>query len=127
MLTNCLKIALLLLPSFAFSQAVNTDSLRRQLKKDLPDSVRYVVSDQLAFYYRAVNLDSALYYNELSIELARKQGQKLDEGYSIDEKGYVLYMQNKLAEALHTLLEAKVIADDPASNQRPWFSRAGRM
>src|SRR5687768_7515568 len=99
MLTNCLKIALLLLPSFVCGQTVNTDSLRRQLAKDLPDSVRFVVLDKLAFYYRAVNLDSALYYNEVRIEIARKNGQRLDEGFSVDEKGYVLYMQNKLAEA----------------------------
>lgn len=124
MLTICLRILLVIFPITVFSQSSYTDNLRQELATARQDSTRYRIYRDLGFYYRTSNLDSALYFDNIAIDIARKNNQKIDEAQSLDEKGYVLMSANRIAEALQCTLEALTIASDPENEKMPWTKGA---
>ncbi|HKJ81363.1 MAG TPA: hypothetical protein VJ954_05020, partial [Ignavibacteriaceae bacterium] len=55
------------------------DRLQLALRKAANDTVRMNVYDNLALYYLETNRDSAVYYDNKSIALAKQLGLKMNE------------------------------------------------
>ncbi|HEX7845175.1 MAG TPA: ATP-binding protein [Chitinophagaceae bacterium] len=112
-----LKLLLLLsLPVFAQAQYV--DSLREAFWQAKEDSVKYDLGKTLYDYYEETNKDSALYYAELDLELARKNKHKLAEAYYLDNTAYQLIGMGRFADALKYVLEAFEIVEDPRNETK---------
>ncbi len=118
----CIKILLLLLlPTLAFSQQGNPDSLKHALQIATTDSARYMISSQLADYYTEDKRDSALYYSEKRLSLAEKNNHPLDVAAALDIKGYILMHLGKDGESLKCFLQAIKIAENPANENKTWY------
>jgi hypothetical protein len=84
------------------------------------DSARYASGYRLYIYYEELNRDSALYFADQCLVLARKNGKKLNMVLSKCHKAYQLINTGKYSEALQNLLNAYPIAEDPASEKHVW-------
>jgi len=118
----CFKILLLLLiPVLATAQQHLPDSTIKAFKNATNDSLRYRANRNAYDYFEEINRDSALYYADQALSLARKNNKKLIVVSILAFKGYQLTTMGRYAEALKSLLEAFAIADDPKSGSNSWL------
>jgi hypothetical protein len=59
-------------PLFLEPNKVQADSLKKALSQDINDTLRMAANRELALYYLDINSDSALFYIENDLPLARK-------------------------------------------------------
>ena len=118
-----LLIPFLLIPQLIIAQVFNPDSLKLALKTATSDSVLFKINFELEDYYEEVNVDSALYFADQSLIIARKNNQKLAEGAALAAKGYSLTNISKYGEALKYLTNAFQILENPESeNHSTWLT-----
>jgi len=119
---TCIRLLLLLIIStMANAQQGNPDSLKQALKNASSDSARYDIHCKLAIYYQEDKRDSALYYAEEALILAKKNNKKLDEAFALDTKGYILMHLGKLLESYRCYPAALEIAENPKNENKTWF------
>ena len=117
-----LKIALLLfLPLIANAQKSKPDSLRMVLENATNDKERHNASTGLYFHYFEGNRDSALFYAEKRLELARKNNQKLAEAGALISIGYQYNSTGKYSKSFQSLLQALKITEDPKNEEVLWW------
>ncbi|MBI1342042.1 MAG: hypothetical protein GC171_03800 [Terrimonas sp.] len=129
---RCIKIILLLvLPFFVSAQSKlfyilsdttlsgtqKLDRLQLALKNAANDTVRMDAYYNIALCYLETNRDSAVYYDNKCIVLAKQLRIKLDEAHAISDKGYVLIGLGKYPASLESLSKALEIAENPASEK----------
>ena len=76
------------------------------------DSTRQNALLNIVTYYNEIDRDSALYYNEQRIVIAKKIGYKLLEAAALNVKGYQKIQKGEYAEALKCLQESLKITQD---------------
>jgi len=96
------------------------DSLQTVLKSATNDTILMAVYRDLSRYYGEFKKDSALYFNEQQLLLARKLGLKLWEADALDVAGYMLWNLGNYPRSLQYLLQAIKIADDPETEKNLW-------
>jgi len=106
---------LLLLPVFVLSQSQRLDSLHIALSKAANDSIRMETYQKLHWYYQEVNRDSALFYNDKALPIAKQLKLRLHEADILDGKAYVLMHLGNYPTSLETFLLALKIAKDPST------------
>ncbi len=114
-------LAMLLLPVQLLAQRSNADSLRMNLAKATQDSVRYILNYQLNIYYEELNADSALYYGEQALAVAKRNRQKLAEAEALTALSYQLMAGGKYRESLDDLLQAFKIAQNQENEKNSWL------
>lgn len=115
---SILKVAFFLLfPLIAKGQQSHPDSLRTILQNATNDSVRYNASYNLTLHFLESNRDSALYYIEKRLFLAKKNDIKLGEAAAFTSKAYQLNSMGKYSEAFQYLLQAFEIAKNPKNEE----------
>jgi len=122
-----MRLFLTVLLSFLFqatliAQQLEANSLKKQLQEAATDSVRYDKSMELVNFYTEINTDSAVFYAENAIKIARKNNKKMEEAFSLDSKGYNLMHLGKFSESLQCYLPAFKIAEEEANENLTWFS-----
>jgi two-component system NtrC family sensor kinase len=108
-------------------EQTKTDSLQHILLTATNDSTRYLACRDIYDYFEETNRDSAFYYANECLLLAKKNNKRLAEVHALDNKAYQLIGSGHYAEALQNLLEAFNVVDDPAlDNEKTWklFSTA---
>ena len=115
-----LNILFGLLPFLSGGQQGMIDSLQRTFFSGTEDSVRYEAAIHLYDYYEELNRDSAFYYGDQSVLISRKNNKKLNEAYSLSRKAYQEVNMGRFAEALHSLLDAFAISENPANEKYYW-------
>ena len=118
-------ILLLFFPVFADAQHL-PDSLRNAYVNAPDDITQYNIGKYLYDYYEESNIDSAFYYAQQCLQLARKNNEVLAEAYYMDNTAYQLIGLGKYAEALQYVLDVFKIVEDPKNErQSSWqlFSR----
>jgi len=117
---SILKLSFLLfLPLLTKGQQSYPDSLRSILQQATTDSVRYNASYNLTLYFLESNRDSALFYIENRLSLAKKNDIKLAEAAAYTSKAYQLNAIGKYSEAFQYLLQAFEIAKNPKNEEVP--------
>lgn len=117
---SILKVSFLLfLPLLIKGQQSYPDSLRTILQNATTDSVRYNASYNLTLYFLESNRDSALFYIENRLSLAKKNDIKLAEAAAYTSKAYQLNAIGKYSEAFQYLLQAFEIAKNPKNEEVP--------
>jgi signal transduction histidine kinase len=106
---------------FLAAQYENPDSLRQALQLAQTDSARYLINSILGGYYTEVNADSALYFREVALSIARKNGKKLDEAGSQNNKGYSLMQLGRFPESYQCFQEALKLAGNPNYEADTWW------
>jgi two-component system, NtrC family, sensor kinase len=122
-------VCCLLLPVFSLAQVnplyleptkKQADSLRIELKKEINDTLRMAAYRELALYYLDVNSDSALFYIDKDLPLAKKLNLKLWEADAYDLIGITTTNQGNYARALKSYNAAFQIAENIDCEQNIW-------
>ena len=119
MIKRCLVIQTLVLWSlFAGTQQINVDSLVQEASIVQNDTIRLIRMRAIARIYAELNPDSAYYYAEKALTLARQLQLKLDEGAALHEMSYAFLNRGNYPRSLQSAFSAIAILDDPASEAR---------
>ncbi len=110
----------LLLPVFAIAQQSTLDDLKRQLANAQNDSDRYKIYGWFSDFYIEKKIDSALFFMEQCLLLARKNNKKLNEASSLNGKGLCLRHMGRYSEALQCYLDGFEIAKDAENEKDFW-------
>ncbi len=107
---------LLLLPVFVSSQSQQKlDSLHSALRNAANDSIRMETYQELHWYYQEVNRDSALFYSDKALPIAKQLKLRLHEAEILDGKGYMFMHLGNYPKSLESYLLALKIAEDPTA------------
>jgi len=126
---NCkslLKIILLLLLPFftkAQSQQKELDSLHTALKNAANDTVKMVTLDNLAGYYAESNRDSAMFFTEKALVLAKKINQPLWIADILLVKSYLVQKQSNFTLSLKLCNEALAIVQDEKTEKNAYIQK----
>ena len=117
-----LKILLLLIIQISVNaQSGYRDSLKRALTHANSDSARWAISVDIAYAYNENEFDSALYYADRAILLARQNNKQLNEALALDEKGYILKNMGRFPESYQCSQQALKIAENTNSEDNAWL------
>jgi two-component system NtrC family sensor kinase len=123
---SILKIVLLLmLPFFtkAQSQQRQLDSLRTALKNAADDTVKMVTLYNLEVYFTESNRDSAMFFNEASMAVAKKINQPLWVANSLILKSYILQKQANFSVSLKLCNQALAILLDEKNEKNAYIPK----
>src|ERR1700741_2218133 len=100
------------------TQQSEIDSLKRELKSSNNDTISLILSGKLSDAYAEIYPDSALYYGNNMLNLARKLRYKLEEIYALCEIGYAQLNLGNYPRSLQTLLLAISSGEDKTSEKK---------
>jgi len=125
-----IKIALyILLPVFSIAQVnplfleptkEQADSLRKSLNENINDTLRMAANRELALFYFDINSDSAFFYIERDLPLARKLHLKIWEADALDLMGLISSNQGNYVKALRSFNEAFQIVENKECEKNIW-------
>ena len=119
----------LFLPLFSLSQVnplylepskKQADSLRIELKNELNDTLRMAAYRELALFYLDINSDSALFFIEKDLLLAKKLNLKLWEADAYDLMGLITNTQGNYVQSLKSFNAALEIAENTDCEKNIW-------
>ena len=118
-------LCILLLPVLSLAQnpiyntpsAHQADSMMAVLKTKPGDTSRMRIFADLSPFYFNKNADSAVYFGQQALIIAKKLKQKLWQAYIDNSIAYAFYLKGSYISALQLLLEALKIAEDQESEQ----------
>ncbi len=119
----------LFLPIFSFSQVnplyleptkKQADSLRIELKKEINDTLRMAAYRELALFYLDINSDSALFFIEKDLPLAKKLNLKLWEADAHDLMGLITRNTGNYVQSLKSFNAALAIAENTDCEKNIW-------
>ena len=122
-------VCCLLLPVFSMSQVnplfleptkKQADSLRIELKKEINDTLRMAAYRELALFYLDINSDSALFFIEKDLPLAKKLNLKLWEADAYDLMGIITTNQGNYVRSLKSYNAAFQIAENSDCEKNIW-------
>jgi signal transduction histidine kinase len=116
-----IKYFLVLLPFLGSSQTKSIDSLTRTFKSTVNDSLKYQLSRKIYFYYENTNSDSANYYIDLGLQIARENNKYLAESNVLISKAYQLIISAQYAASLQNLLKAFSIIENVDLEKNNWI------
>ena len=118
MKTLTLSLLLALTCTIGFAQKTKPDSLKQALKIATTDSDRNNIYVELLSYYSDVNKDSALFYADKCLALAKQNNDKLAEASYLTKKGRQYAHMGSYAASYQSLLLALRIAEDPNNEEK---------
>lgn len=99
------------------SQDFQTDSLKKELGIAKSDTAELLLLGSIAYNYAELNPDSANFYANRMLVLAKKMKLPLEECFALSEIGYALINLGNYPRSLQTLLMAAAIANDQSSEK----------
>ena len=115
-------------PTWGYIKGNQVDSVRNAFYRETNDTLKMLNSRLLGFYYQEVMPDSALYFHEQQLALAKKLNIKMWEADAYTQTAYALTQKNNIMQVYEYFNAAMELVKDPryeSSNWRPWtFSNA---
>src|SRR5436190_19337218 len=123
-------LLLLLLPCYSIAQYNSSyweeltkrqaDSIGSAFQKAGNDTLRMAMARGITFYYIEINRDSALYFADYQLKIARQFKLKLWEADALDNMGYLLSQLKNYPKALQAFIEALKIGENEESQRNIW-------
>ena len=110
-------ILFLFVTTGAIAQQTQIDSLLRQISTSKNDTTALTLYSNLTEAYVETNPDSALFYAQKTLAIARKLDLKLEEVFALAEIGYAYNNLGNYPRSLQTFLSSIAIADNPESEK----------
>jgi signal transduction histidine kinase len=117
MRSSLVVLLFILIHNHLYAQQQSIVSLKNAYLQAKTDSSRQLACLDLNVYYNEVNRDSALYYIEERLTIARRSGYKLLEAIALNNKGYQKTQTGKYAEALQCIMASLKITQDPENRE----------
>jgi len=111
---------MLFIPILGMAQQHYPDSLKKVLKTAHTDSSRYSALNGIGEFYVEINGDSALYYLDQALAIAKKNDKAVNEAATLARKGYVLGFKGKYPESLGCFQQALKLAEDSKNETIIW-------
>jgi len=125
-----LKIALILLLPVCSKAQVNplyleptkkeADSLKISLTQNINDTLRMAAYRELAIYFLDISVDSAMYFIQKDIPLAKKLNLKIWEADGLDLYALISSNQGKYVQSVKAYNEALALVEDENTEQNIW-------
>ncbi len=96
------------------------DSLRIELKKEINDTLRMLAYRELALFYLEINSDSALFFIDKDLPLAKKLNLKLWEADAHDLIALITNNQGNIVRSLKSYNAAFQIAENSDCEKNIW-------
>ncbi len=112
---------MVLLPILGSAQTNSIDSLTRTFKSTVNDSLKYQLSRKIYFYYENTNSDSANYYIDLGLQIAKRNNKLLAESNVLISRAYQLIISAQYATSLQNLLKAFSIIENVELEKNNWI------
>ena len=94
------------------------DSLQHELAVSSNDTMRFILLGKIADVYSEINPDSAFYYADKVIPIAKKLQFKLEEATALAVMGYAQINLGNYPRSLEYFLSAIEMASDPSSEKK---------
>jgi tetratricopeptide (TPR) repeat protein len=107
-------------PLFLEPTKKQADSLRNALSQNINDTLRMAANRELALFYFDINSDSAFFYIERDLPLARKLQLKLWEADALDLLGLISSIQGNYVKAIKSFNEAFQIVENKECEKNIW-------
>ncbi|MEO6548979.1 MAG: ATP-binding protein [Ferruginibacter sp.] len=128
---SIIQILLLVFPAFASAQTApnaalitptKADSLRNVTHIERNDTLVMQACRSLGWYYYENNYDSAMYFFQENLTLAKKLKLKMWEADALNQIGGVFYYQLNISKSYECSVEAKAITDDEKNENSNWHA-----
>jgi len=110
--TGFKTLLIILSPVLANAQLSHIDSLKIAFNKAADGAQKFKAAGNVYFYYQEINRDSAFFYAEQQLLIAKRAHHKIAEGIALVNKSYQLMGLGKYADALKCLQLAFSIAEN---------------
>jgi two-component system NtrC family sensor kinase len=107
-------------PLFIEPTKKQADSLHLELGKNINDTAKMLAYRELALYFLDINSDSALFFIEKDLPLAKELKLKLWEADAYDLTGIITSNLGNYAKSLRSFNTALQIAENSASEKNIW-------
>ncbi len=105
MIKSLIYISLLIVAvKFTAAQQTQIDGLHQQVSITQNDTLKLILFGKLSNTFTEINPDSAYYYSEKMLSLAKKFDFQLEEVHALAEMGYALLNMGNYPRSLQTLL-----------------------
>ena len=108
-----------LLPALLLAQQL-PQTLKLALQNANTDSSKFIIYFQADLYFEQINLDSANFYIEKAIELAKNNNKKVCIASALIRKGYNFSLLGNYGDAYKILQNAGNVINDPKSESIDW-------
>lgn len=115
----------LLFPLCCIAQGLDREKIDQQLRTENPDSVRYQLYTQILNEFYQTNNDSAIFYFDKRISLARDNNKKIEEASNLGSKAFIYMNSGQYGLSLENYLMAFEILENPANENDYWFLSYG--
>ena len=75
------------------------DSLQHRFSIETSDHLRMGMARELGLFYTEADQDTAMYFVDIQLQLARSLGERLWEGDAFRRLGYLVYTQGRYSES----------------------------
>ena len=111
-----LSFLLLFWANISYAQSPG-DDIKIELRSEFNDTIRLLYYEQITNLYSEINPDSAFYYADQALLLARKLHLKLEEVVALGEVGYAQLNLGNYPRSLQYLLSGIAISENPGSEK----------
>ena len=101
-------------------QKIQLDSLHVLLRQATNDTLQMDAYRRLGFYYAEIDRDSALYFGEQQLRLAKKLKQRFWEALALSHIGYVNFKLENYPIAIKYFFKAQEILEDVETEENIW-------
>jgi len=114
-------VVFLWMPPLLQAQESLSDKISLAIKQAPNDSMKFIASQNAAYYWVESNRDSLLFYVNQCITLAQNNSQELEEAWGLASRGYCLTGTGEYSKALTNFLKAFAIVEDPKYDDQKWL------
>ncbi len=107
-------------PLFLEPTKKEADSLRTVLSQNINDTLKMAAYRELALYFLDISLDSAMYFIQKDIPLAKKLHLKIWEADGLDLYALISSNQGKYVQSVKAYNEALALVEDIMTEQNIW-------
>ncbi|MCH8558644.1 MAG: GHKL domain-containing protein [Balneolia bacterium] len=96
------------------------DSLQHRFSIETSDRLRMGMARELGLFYTEADQDTAIYFADIQLQLARSLGERLWEGDAHRRLGYLTYTQGRYSESFSHISEALILFTDASTERQVW-------
>ena len=96
------------------------DSLRHRFSIETSDQLRMGIARELGLFYSEADQDTAIYFVDMQLQLARSLGERLWEGDALSWGGYIIYLMGQYSEAFSRSSQALTLLTDASNERQVW-------
>ncbi len=105
------------------------DSLQHRFSIETSDQLRMGIARELGLFYTEADQDTAMYFVDMQLQLARSLGERLWEGDALRRLGFLIFTQGRYSESFSLNSQALTLFTDASTERQVWepgrLSRTG--